>query len=169
MSRRLLFLLLLFVVAFCKAANAQSIERSFVGNAGATASAGNIIISYAIGEYMIDTVINNGTGRFLTSGFIQPDNDIQLSNTDISKNLIVFPNPSTNGHVKLSFNNLPDASYNIQVIDALGQILQTQTANYQNHNFYYITLDLSALKGGLYFIKVTSNLGFHGDVKIVKL
>jgi len=145
------------------------IERSFIGNQGLTVTNGNLTITYNVGEFVADLFANTPNSAYLTAGFSQPDVEIQLVNTDLTKNLIAFPNPTLSGKIKLSFVNLPNSLYTVQVVDALGRILQSQTADYHDHNFYYIDMDISSLKGGLYFIKVTSNGGFRGDVKIVRL
>ena len=169
MVKQLLSLFIISFYAFVGIAHAQSIERSVIGNAGEAVTKPGITLSYDVGEFVGDLLANPGMQLYLTTGFAQPDVDVQLANTNITLNLIAFPNPSTNGHIKLGFNTMPNGVYTIQVIDAIGHMLQTQTADYHNHNFYYIELDLSSLKGGMYFIRVTGDQGFHGDVKVVRL
>ncbi len=163
------FLTLAVILTIGPAAYGQMIERSFIGNQGQTVSAPNISITYNVGEFVADLFANTPNSAYLTAGFSQPDVEIQLVNTDLTKNLIAFPNPTASGKIKLSFINLPNSLYSVQVIDALGRVLQSQTADYHDHNFYYIDMDISSLKGGLYFIRVTGSSGFRGDVKIVRL
>jgi hypothetical protein len=174
MRVRIPLFILLFTVAFGSIVSAQTtpqptISRSFIGNAGETVTNGNLTITYTVGDFLGDLLVNPASGRILTVGFVQPDVEIQLVNTDITKNLIAFPNPNTTGKMKLSFSNMPNATYTIDVIDVMGRIMQTITTEYKDHNFYYIDMDISLLKGGVYFIRVKGDQNFHGEVKIIKI
>lgn len=160
---------MLFTVAFGCSVSAQTIGRSFIGNAGETLTKGGISITYTVGELSGNLVLPAASnGAILTVGFIQPD-EIQLINTDITKFLIAFPNPNTTGKMKLNFNNMPNDTYTIDVIDVLGRVMQTTKAEYKDHNFYYIDMDISTLKGGVYVIRVKGDQNFHGEVKIIKI
>lgn len=162
-------LLLVFAVAVAGSVSAQTLGRTFVGNAGETLTKGNITITYTVGEFTGDLILPAASsGTVLTVGFTQPD-EIPLVNTDLSKHLIAFPNPNTTGKMRLSFNGMPNGNYTIEVIDVLGRIMQTTTADYKDHNFSYIDMDISRLKGGIYFISVKGDQNFHGEVKIIKI
>jgi hypothetical protein len=169
MTIQLRLLTMLFTVAFGGSVSAQTIARSFIGNAGETATKGGLSITYTVGELSGNLVLPAASnGAILTVGFTQPD-EIQLVNTDITKHLIAFPNPNTTGKMKLNFNNMPNDTYTIDVIDVLGRVMQTTKAEYKDHNFYYIDMDISTLKGGVYVIRVKGDQNFHGEVKIIKI
>lgn len=169
MTIQLRLFMLLFAMAFCGSVSAQTIARSFVGNAGETLTKGGLTITYTVGEFSGDLVLPaTSNGAILTIGYTQPD-EIPLANTDLSKHLIAFPNPNTTGKMKLNFNNMPNDTYTIDVVDVLGRVMQTTKAEYKDHNFYYIDMDISRLKGGTYFIRVKGNQNFQGEVKIIKI
>jgi hypothetical protein len=76
-----------------------------------------------------------------------------------AQNVIVFPNPALHG--KVSVGNLSGTS-TIKVINLLGVLVkQQQTTNNE------ITLDLSTLPAGNYFLQVTDSNGGSKTVKIV--
>jgi len=169
MTIQVRLLIMLFTVAFGGSVSAQTIGRSFIGNAGETFTNGDLTITYTVGEFSGNLVLPaTSNSAILTVGFIQPD-EIPLVNTDITKHLIAFPNPNTTGKMKLSFNNMPNDTYTIDVIDVLGRVMQTTKVDYKDHNFYYIDMDISGLKGGIYFIRVKGDQNFHGVVKIIKI
>lgn len=169
MTIQIRLLIMLFTVALGGSVSAQTIGRSFIGNAGETLTKGGLSITYTVGEFFGDLVLPAASnGAILTAGFTQPD-EIPLANTDITKHLIAFPNPNTTGKMKLNFNNMPNDTYTIDVIDVLGRVMQTTKVDYKDHNFYYIDMDISRLKGGIYFIRVKGDQNFHGEVKIIKI
>ena len=169
MTIQIRLLTMFFTVAFGGFVSAQTIARSFIGNAGETVTNGSLSITYTVGEFSGNLVLPAASnGAVLTVGFTQPD-EIPLANTDITKHLIAFPNPNTTGKMKLNFNNMPNDNYTIDVVDVLGRVMQTTKADYKDHNFYYIDMDISSLKGGIYFIRVKGDKNFQGEVKIIKI
>lgn len=60
----------------------------------------------------------------------------------------------------LGFNHVPDSIYT--------RILQTQTLTYSYGDFFYLPLNVSQRKGGIYFIKVVDILNFQGQVQLIK-
>lgn len=163
------FFLLILIILFGNIAYGQTVGRNAVSAAGETFINSQISISYVLGEAVADPLPNTSAGKFLTAGFSQPDIEVQeIANTDISKSIVLYPNPATGGIVKLGFNHVPDGIYTIDVIDPTGRILQTQTLTYSNGDFFYLPIDVSQLKGGVYFIKVINKLNFQGQVKLIK-
>jgi hypothetical protein len=163
-------------ILFCFIGNvtlAQTIERSVVASAAETLlgpNPANFTLSYVLGEVVGDLLPNPANSLFLTTGFVQPDDDLQvILNRDISKSILLYPNPASGNTVKLAFNNLPDGIYIIDIIDPIGRVLKTQTVTYQNNNFFYLPLDISQFKGGTYFIRVNNGVGFNGSVKLIKI
>ena len=175
MKRNLRKLFLPLIVLFSgHIACAQYLSRSVVANQAETLTSPNLILTYVLGEPISDFLPNTTPGTnaaiFLTAGFHQPDVDVQtLLSTNISSSLVLYPNPASGGTVKLAFNHVPDGIYTVNLVDASGKILQTQSVTYSNHNFLYLTLDVSHLAGGIYFISVVNQLNFQGQVKLIKI
>jgi hypothetical protein len=64
---------------------------------------------------------------------------------------------------------VPDGNYTIDVVNVLGQVLYKQTVTISNNNLLYIDMKLGFLVSGTYFLRATSNVGFKGQIKLVKL
>ncbi len=138
-------------------------------SSGETITKPEITLTYTLGEVFGDLLSNTPTSRYLTVGFIQPDIELkEILDRDKSKFLTVFPNPTTNGSVKLALNNVPDGNYTIDIVNVLGQVLYKQVVTISNNNLLYIDMKLSFLVSGTYFLRATSNSGFKGQVKLVK-
>lgn len=76
-----------------------------------------------------------------------------------SKAISVYPNPVTNGEVKISFNTLPAGKYMVQLSDMNGQVITTSDVVVGSKN-QVETLRLPALiSKGSYIIKVQSSGG----------
>jgi len=154
---------------FCSiAANAQAVTRTSVDAAGETLTKSGISLSYVIGEAVGDLLSNPGSNKFLTTGFVQPDVEVSQMLVTNSKALAVYPNPTNGGIVKLAFNHVPDGTYIINLYDAKGKILQTQTVVYTSQSFFYFPIDVSHYSGGTYFIQVVDPMKFQGEVKLIK-
>lgn len=170
-------LLLLAALLLGNIAFGQTLERTVVASAAETLLGPipkDFTLSYVLGEVAADIVPpaggTNTSTFFLTVGFAQPDIELQqVLNMDITKSILVYPNPTSGNTVKLAFNNQPDGVYAIDVIDPIGRVLQSQSVSYFNNNFFYLTLDISAFKGGVYFIRVINPMGFQGNVKLIKI
>jgi hypothetical protein len=164
-------LLILCVTALAVgSAHAQYLTRTVLASAGDNYKNSDITLSYvageAIGGLLYNTTIN--PHLYLTTGFEQPDVEVSQVLTNSAISLAVFPNPTNSSTVKLAFNHVPDGVYTINVFDALGKILQSQTVNYKAINYYYFPIDISQYAGGIYFIQVVNPALFHGEVKLVK-
>lgn len=148
----------------------QAIARDVVCSSGETINKAEITLTYTLGEVFGDLLSNTPANRFLTVGFIQPDVELkEILDRDKSKLLTVFPNPTTNGSVKLALNNVPDGNYTIDVVNVLGQVLYKQILTISNNNLLYIDMKLGFLVSGTYFLRAASNVGFKGQIKLVKL
>jgi len=150
--------------------HAQYITRSVVSSSGDTYKNSDITLSYvageAIGGLLYNTTIN--PHLYLTTGFEQPDLEVSQVLADSPKSLAIYPNPANGGVVKLAFNHVPDGVYTINVFDASGKILQSQTFDYKAINYYYYPIDISHYAAGMYFVQVVNPMLFHGEVKLIK-
>ena len=149
-------------------AHGQIVTRTSVDAAGETLTKPGISLSYVIGEAVGDLLSNPGANKYLTTGFIQPDVEVSQMLTSSAKALAVYPNPSNGGIVKLAFNHVPDGTYIINLYDAKGKVLQTQTVVYTSQSFFYFPIDVSHYAGGTYFIQVVDPMKFQGEVKLIK-
>ena len=72
-----------------------------------------------------------------------------------TNNILVYPNPVTDGLVKLVFNNQPAGKYNVQVLDMNGKMMMSQDVTINSKSqVQEIKLPASIAKGN-YLVKVT--------------
>ncbi|HMI78087.1 MAG TPA: T9SS type A sorting domain-containing protein [Ferruginibacter sp.] len=76
-----------------------------------------------------------------------------------NNNITVYPNPVTDGLVKLSFSNQPTGKYNVQVLDMSGQILSTSDMVLNSKNQVMEIKLPGGIAKGSYFIRVASEDG----------
>jgi len=140
-------------------------------NANEPASHG--YIQYRIKRNAINTI---GT-QIKNTAYIYFDfNDPVITNTtlntlaaptgimDISKNesnWLVYPNPS-NGTLYLINNTSSQEESQIQIVNAMGQVVHTETTSSNRK-----AIDLSKLNNGVYFVKISSDT--HNSVKRIVL
>jgi hypothetical protein len=140
-----LLVLLTFIVS------GQSIDRQLVGTSGTIFKAGNYQLSFSIGEVSMGAYYK----RFpsLTSGFQQPHvarvGEILNGYVRVS----AYPNPTT-GLIKLDIYGYKFETFNIRITDAAGKLVATPPFTTGNGS---ITIDLTAMPAGAYFIAVTDN------------
>jgi hypothetical protein len=165
------FIVILAVIfAVNTSVSAQSIQRQVVATAGRYTNQGSIAISFTVGEPVADLFPNVFQGKALTAGFQQPDPEIQENiYRDSSNYFVLFPNPTIDGKTKLGFRDVPNGTYTIDIIDALGRVVQTTTVEYFNHNFLYVDLDVTNLARAVYFIRIRSDKNFRGELKLMRL
>ena len=149
-------------------ADGQTIARTAADSQGMTVIAGGITLTYVIGDAVSDVFSNPASSKYLTAGFLQPDVEVSQVLANAAKTLALYPNPTNAATVKLAFNNVPDGTYTVNLYDASGKLLQTQSVNYSKQDYYYLPLDVSKYKGGTYFIQVVNPVKFQGEVKLIK-
>lgn len=149
---------------------AQELSRSVVCTAGETLTTDQLNITYVIGEVVADYLIANGEVRHLTTGFAQPDVELKEKvDKNISHAFALFPNPARGSTVKLAISKVPEGTYSIEIIDALGRILKTQTIVYNQEILLYADIDISSLSKGMYFVRVRNSTDFKGQLKLIKI
>lgn len=79
------------------------------------------------------------------------DNNVGIATVDLSSYLNVFPNPS-NGLINLQMD-IPMDKVSISVLNLLGQTVYSKSENLSGQD---ISLDLSHLNKGFYFLQITS-------------
>jgi len=148
----------------------QTLIRTVISSGGGTATAGNVILAYNIGEPTADFLANPAGNAALLVGFIQPDFDLTVTapSNNISSQLVLFPNPTNTGTSQLDFKSIPDGSYQVDIVDAIGHVLYTKTILYAKNNNINVGLDVTNFKGGTYYVRVR-NGNVQGQLKLIKL
>lgn len=140
-----LFVLFTFMVS------GQSIDRQLIGTSGTVFKAGNYQLSFSIGEISIGAYYKRLP--WLTEGFQQPHvarvGEILNGYVRVS----AYPNPTT-GLVKLDIYGYKFETFTIRITDAAGRLVATPPFTTGNGS---ITIDLTAMPAGAYFIAVTDN------------
>jgi serine protease len=90
----------------------------------------------------------------------KPENPIEIIN--------IFPNPATD-FLRLKFYHLTPSNFEISIIDQRGAVVVVNPGINVNGGFYYTYIDVSELKPGMYYLKITdkNNLSFAGK-KFIK-
>lgn len=146
----------------------QTLTRTVISSGGGTSAANNYVIAFNIGEPVADLLVNTSNAKILTTGFIQADQELRDIRNNLAQQLVVYPNPTTTGLVKLDFGDLPDGAYLIDIVDAAGHVLYTRNVTYSKTNSMNLDLDISYFMGGIYFIRVKNDKN-QGRTKLVKL
>ena len=136
---------LLFVIATFSSlsASAQSITPSVINSTGGTATVGNLIVDWNVGESMISTQTN---GIIVTNGQLQPvDEIISVEELNTSWNVSVYPNPTRDEFVITA----PNAGvFEASLFDLAGKFISKQTLMSTNR------MDVRSLANGSYYLQV---------------
>ena len=136
---------LLFVIATFASlsASAQSITPSVINSTGGTATVGNLIVDWNVGESMISTQTN---GIIVTNGQLQPvDEIISVEELNTSWNVSVYPNPTRDEFVITA----PNAGvFEASLFDLAGKFISKQTLMSTNR------MDVRSLANGSYYLQV---------------
>jgi len=127
--------------------------------------------------YFLD-VIQTSDGGFLATGFY--DGDTFLIKTDCNGNLewdtksclletdkdvLIFPNPFTDQLIiQLPFINKDSDKVSLQITNALGQIIYSES--FSNQNIF--TLQTSPISQGIYFLTIFVNNSVYCTKKVIK-
>ena len=154
-----------FIICCCSI-NAQTISRSAIVSAGGT----NEMLSFSVGETVIETVIS-GT-IVLTQGFQQSDDANAPAVTHIDEkdivNFKVYPNPST-GLFFLEFDSESNIQFLISIIDVQGRGI-IEERKIQTNTKSIIEFDLSEFEEGNYFLMLKNSNGeVLESISIIKL
>jgi Secretion system C-terminal sorting domain len=88
-----------------------------------------------------------------------PVEEVKNSPQDPAGNITVYPNPVTDGLVKLSFSNQPTGKYNVQIMDMSGKMI-TSSDVIVNSKTQILEIKLPGFMAkGNYFIKVSGEDG----------
>jgi hypothetical protein len=124
--------------------NAQSVIQSV--NSGSLITANS---SVSIGEIVINPVTQNQSSSGLIGILSQVNQQLEVSEFELSENIVVYPNPTESS---LSFKSKTDlTNEKVSVYSTNGQLLVEKNINSNN------TIDLSELSTGIYLIQLSSD------------
>lgn len=153
-------LLLTFLTFFAvNVASAQSITPSVINSTGRTASVGNLIVEWNVGESMVSTQTN---GMIVTNGQLQPvDEIISVEELSNSWNVSVYPNPTRDEFVITAPSS---GIYEASLFDLAGKFISKHTLMSTNR------MDVRSLANGSYYLQVrnTSNQEFK-TITLIKV
>ena len=123
--------------------SAQFITPSVINSTGGTATVGNLIVDWNVGESMISTQTN---GIIVTNGQLQPvDEIISVEELNTSWNISVYPNPTRDEFVITSPSS---GIYEASLFDLAGKFISKQTLMSTNR------MDVRSLVNGSYYLQV---------------
>ncbi|HEU5164685.1 MAG TPA: T9SS type A sorting domain-containing protein [Chitinophagaceae bacterium] len=86
-----------------------------------------------------------------------------LQNAIVNNGISVYPNPVTNGYIKVSFADQPAGKYSVDLIDITGKLIQTKEVNI-NGNMHVEEIRIpKSLSGGSYLLKIN---GVNNNVSV---
>jgi hypothetical protein len=145
----------------------QQLSHQVLVPAAGLATAGVISYSQTIGETAVE-IFGNG-GFELTQGFQQP---AIKSTTDIppeGNGVDVYPNPVTD-FINVKLYGEVARKLRIEIINITGMIVNSMTMSFVSKYYYIQQIEVSNLKYGFYFVRVTSYDGTISRVfKIEKM
>lgn len=128
---------------------------------GGNASGSGGTVAYSIGQVIYKT--NIGPNGSVSNG-IQQAFEIStvtgIEDNKISLNLQVYPNP-TNGYLTLSIDKTEFTSFNFQLTDNTGKVIESKIVTSPNE-----IINMECLAKAVYFLKVSRN---DLDVKTFKI
>ena len=141
----------LILLKVCFFLSMGSFAQSVISSSGNSASNGDFILSWTIGEGVISTIGSNDIE--LTQGFHQPlmiDVIAVGIEDDLILDIIAYPNPT---YDKVIFEGGdPVGIYNIRVVDKLGRVLEQKSMPFQE-----FVLEMGRYNNGTYLIEVVED------------
>jgi hypothetical protein len=72
-------------------------------------------------------------------------------------NAVVYPNPTSNGHFKLTFDGITKISPTVQILDVMGNAVFSEQITNTIDSHYEYNFDVNNLSSGLYFLCISQN------------
>ncbi len=110
--------------------------------------ADTLSLVFSSSDYSIEENVRLGSSLTLD------DVSIIYESDNVAENALsagVSPNPAT-GEIRFQLSHLLDKSMKIQILDAKGEVVKTQTVNVRSMT---TSMDVSALQPGIYFYRLT--------------
>lgn len=162
-----LFFLFFFIMSECLS---QSVQRSCVVSGAGSIQAG-LSIQSNIAELFVPTFSTVNT--IISQGFLQ--NNIQVVthsiNSESSGAIILYPNPCSDLlFVEIGQEFLNESIASIELYNVLGEQQAVDILSYASDRGMKVSLDLSKLVAGVYFIKIYSkDNSIYKTLKLTKI
>lgn len=141
----------------------QSLSRQVIGIAGGNTTINNIKISWTAGEAIIGKVNSSDNSTSINIGFQQPTLSILPQAQESAFSINISPNPTPDLlNIKLLTPSLQELY--VSLINSQGQVLLPN----QKLSALSNEIDLSQFSSGIYFLKVTDQLGDDQLFKVIK-
>jgi hypothetical protein len=145
----------------------QSLSPTLISSAGAYAAAGDITLSYSLGEIAVTTLTSDNL--VLTQGFQQP----QLTGTGMPDEMKLdwkvnaFPNP-VQDRLNISIRLGKPVEMNLEIIDLTGKKILIKKLGRIPADFDH-SIDFSGFVKGIYFLKIqTTDKKYSRIIKLQK-
>jgi len=86
-----------------------------------------------------------------------------LQNAIANNGISIYPNPVTNGFVKVSFADQPAGKYSVELIDITGKLIQSKEININSSMHIEEVRIPRSVSGGSYLLKIT---GINNNVSV---
>lgn len=136
----------------------QQLAPTVISSAGTHLSQSVGSLEFTLGELAIATL---GNGNILTQGFHQPELAVSTSIHQEEFSALVYPNPF---HNELIVQLDKQDAISLQLFNTLG--IQVMNDKIMDTNKL---LDLTRLKIGIYYLKLTRSDGISSTLKLIKL
>ncbi len=156
--RKILFSILAGVLfAFQGTAQTVVIPTSVISSAGNSVTAGNIQLSWTLGELAVATL---ESGDYIISqGFQQSYLSVTEDTTNlvlnpINWNISAYPNPVSN-ELKIQFNLQEETDFFVEIQDVTGKMIYQDSYRKILPNDI-INFDMSSYASGIYFFRIST-------------
>ena len=158
---------ILLLLLSCTNAFSQQLSNQVLVPAAGLATAGVVTYSQTVGETAVEIMSNAGFD--LTQGFQQPSIKISTDVIPEGTGVDVYPNPATDFiNVKLFGDEA--RKFRVDLINVTGMIVNSTTLSFIAKYYYIQQIEVTSLKYGFYFVRVTSDDGkIHRVFKIEKM
>jgi hypothetical protein len=147
---------ILLLLLSCTNAFSQQLSNQVLVPAAGLATAGVVTYSQTVGETAVEIMSN--AGFELTQGFQQPSIKISTDVIPEGTGVDVYPNPATDFiNVKLFGDEA--RKFRVDLINVTGMIVNSTTLSFIAKYYYIQQIEVTSLKYGFYFVRVTSDDG----------
>jgi photosystem II stability/assembly factor-like uncharacterized protein len=132
--------------------NAENTSSGFIGQYCGTNNPGTITASNPLGALTFYFHADGGVEEFGWDATVSCEDIVTSINENSDNSFRIYPNPA-NTYVQVESKNLKGES--IKVFDITGKIVKSTIIN--SYNEELVTIDISDLEKGVYFIKINSS------------
>ena len=162
-----IIIIILVMIAPMALQSQPSIERTVIGSAGGYSEAGNVSLSYTVGETCVKT--RTHASIVLTEGFQQAGNEpVSVDFSEVGAGIKVFPNPTADKLIlQLNTGGNTENDFIFEIIDIRGRKLFSASRRGVSGE-YIEEFDFSTYSSGMYYIIIRSK-EYIKRIKVEKL